>query len=41
MSSNVFSGKSAEWYSSVMTGYIVTASVVSTGLSAVMAAGVV
>ncbi|SDK70756.1 hypothetical protein [Natronorubrum texcoconense] len=41
MSSNVFSGKSAEWYSSVMTGYIVTASVVSIGLTAVMATGAV
>ena len=31
----------AEWYDSVITGYIVTASAVSIGLTAVMAAGVV
>ena len=41
MNFTIFSGKTAEWYSKVMTGYIVTASAVSVGLSAVMAAGVV
>ena len=41
MDSQIFSGKTEEWYSSLMTGYIVTASAVSVGLSAVMAAGVV
>lgn len=41
MNSNVFSGKTAEWYSSVMTGYIVAGATVSVGLSAAMATGAV
>lgn len=41
MNSPIFDGKDAEWYSSVMTGYIVAASAVSIGLTGVMAAGVV
>lgn len=31
----------AEWYNSVITGYVATASAVSIGLSAMMATGVV
>ncbi|WP_275086338.1 hypothetical protein [Natronorubrum halophilum] len=41
MHSNVFSGQTEQWYSSVITGYVVAASSVSIGLSTVMAAGVV
>ncbi|WP_279387663.1 hypothetical protein [Natrarchaeobius chitinivorans] len=41
MQTPLFHGKSVEWYSSVMTGYIVTASAVSIGLTALMATGVV
>ncbi|WP_275086348.1 hypothetical protein [Natronorubrum halophilum] len=41
MHSNVFSGQTEQWYSSVITGYVVTASSVSVGLTGVMAAGVV
>ncbi|WP_275086318.1 hypothetical protein [Natronorubrum halophilum] len=41
MHSNVFSGQTEQWYSSVITGYVVTASSVSIGLAALMAVGVV
>ena len=41
MQTPIFDGKDAEWYSKVMTGYIVTASGVSVGLTLVMASGVV
>ncbi|WP_267130373.1 hypothetical protein [Natrarchaeobaculum sulfurireducens] len=41
METPIFDGKDAEWYSSVMTGYIVTASALSIALSLVMASGVV
>lgn len=41
MNSNVFSGKTADWYSAVITGYVVAASTVSVTLAGVMAAGVI
>ncbi|WP_275086380.1 hypothetical protein [Natronorubrum halophilum] len=41
MHSNVFSGQTEQWYSSVMVGYVVTASSVSIGLAALLATGVV
>ena len=40
-SHTLFDGKSGEWYSAVMTGYILVASSVSIGLTAVMASGVI
>ncbi|WP_256469881.1 hypothetical protein [Natronosalvus vescus] len=36
-----YNGSKAEWYDSTITGYIVTASAISIGLSAVMALGVI
>ncbi|MFP9192984.1 hypothetical protein ACLI4Q_15190 [Natrialbaceae archaeon A-CW1-1] len=36
-----YNGSKVEWYDSTITGYIVTASAISIGLSAAMAAGVI
>ena len=41
MNSPIFEGKTEQWYSRVIVGYVVTASAISVGLAAVMAAGVV
>jgi hypothetical protein len=41
MSFNVFDGKTAEWYGTVITGYIATASMTTVVLVAVIVAGVV
>ncbi|WP_269150332.1 hypothetical protein [Natrinema pallidum] len=41
MNFNVFDGKTAEWYGTVITGYIVAASTVTVALAVAIAAGVI